>query len=352
MAGNGPNPLSEDHPMHNQPSAGFPQIMAMLRGFQASQMLMTAVELGLFDMLTQPRTAAEVAQGVQADARAMGIFLNGLAALELVAKEGDRFVNCDPAARFLVKSSDNYRGAIVNHFRHTVPGWLKLTETLRLGQPRDVNPEKWVDQQTEEERAQVAAFIWGMHAIARDIAPNVAERLDLKGVRQMLDLGGGPGTYAIFFAQANPQLKATVFDLPLPIDIAQENIANYGLSARIDTLAGNFLQDGIGAGYDFIWISQILHSHTEAQCHVILDKAVQALSPGGLLGIQEFFLEDDGYQPPGPAMFSVHMLAVTPGGRAFTHQEVGQWMQAAGLSAPQHIPSGAMEASILMARKG
>ena len=194
-----------------------------------------------------------------------------------------------------------------------------------------------MDGRPERDEEEVRAFIWGMHAIARDLAPKVAAKLDLKAVRHLLDLGGGPATYAITFAQANPELKATVFDLPMPIEIARENIAKNGLTDRVDTLAGNFLKDDIGTGYDFIWISQILHSHDEAQCKLIIAKAVAALTPGGTLAIQDFYLNADGASPTGAAMFGVHMLAVTPRGRAYTHGEVAEWMQAAGLAAPEFM---------------
>ncbi|HZE21524.1 MAG TPA: methyltransferase, partial [Desulfobaccales bacterium] len=174
--------------------------------------------------------------------------------------------------------------------------------------------------------------------------------LDLTGVRRLLDLGGGPATYAITFAQAHPGLRATVFDLPLPIEIAKENITKNGLTDRVDTLTGNFLQDDIGRGYDFIWVSQILHSHTDEQCKFIIGKAAAALNPGGTLAIQDFYLNPDGASPPGAAMFGVHMLAVTPRGRAYTYGEVAEWMKEAGLAAPEHIRSG-MDASILIAKK-
>jgi hypothetical protein len=48
-------------------------------------------------------------------------------------------------------------------------------------------------------------------------------------------------------------------------------------------------------------------------------------------------------------LFGVHMLAVTPRGRAYNHAEVAAWMQAAGLTAPEFIQSG-MDASILIAK--
>lgn len=333
------------------PVDGFQQLMSMARGFQAAKMLMAAVDLAVFDFLEEPRSAAEIAARLKADDRATGIFLNGLAALGLVVKGIDYFHNSEPASRYLVQGKDNYRGAIIKHMEHTWNrGWQDLKQTVLLGHPPEVDPEKWLDARPERDKAEVRAFIWGMHALSRDLAPQVVAKLDLRAVRRLLDLGGGPATYAIVFAQAHPQLQATVFDLPMPIEIARENIAQHGLESRIHTLAGNFLQDHIGAGYDFIWASQILHSHSEDQCRLIIGKCVQSLTPGGALAIQDFYLHTDGCTPTGAAMFGVHMLAVTPRGRAYTHGEVAQWMQEAGLAAPEYVETG-MDASMLVAPK-
>ncbi|OGR27778.1 MAG: hypothetical protein A2139_02825 [Desulfobacca sp. RBG_16_60_12] len=333
------------------PKGGFEQIMSMARGFQVAKMLMVAVDLGLFDFLTEPKSAVETAAWLRAEPRATGIFLNGLAALGLVDKGGDNFKNSELASRYLVQGSENYRGAIIKHMEHTWKrGWEDLKDTVLAGRPPQEDPEKWVDARPDRDEGEVRAFIWGMHAIARDLAPRVAAKLDLSAVRRLLDLGGGPATYAITFAQANPDLAVTVFDLPMPLKIARENIAKNGLTDRVDTLAGNFLQDDIGTGYDFIWISQILHSHDEGQCKLIIAKAVAALKGGGTLAIQDFYLNADGASPTGAAMFGVHMLAVTPRGRAYTSGEVAAWMQAAGLTAPEFMESG-MDASILIAKK-
>lgn len=333
------------------PEGGFEQLMAMGRAFQAAQMLMVAVELAVFDFLEEPRSAVETAAWLQADDRAVGIFLNGLAALGLLTKGVDYFQNGKPAARFLVQGKEDYRGAIIRHMGHTWErGWHNLKNTVLVGYPQGVEPETWVDTRPQRDEAGMRAFIKGMDAIARDLAPRVAPKLNLQGVRHLLDLGGGPATYAITFAQANPELQATVFDLPGPIEIARDNIAKQGLSSRIDTLAGNFLQDDIGSGYDYIWISQILHSHDEEQCRLIIKKAVAALVPGGNLAIQDFYLNPDGYSPTAAAMFGVHMLAVTPRGRAYTYGEVAEWLKEEGLSDPEHIRSSP-EASILVTQK-
>ena len=49
-------------------------------------------------------------------------------------------------------------------------------------------------------------------------------------------------------------------------------------------------------------------------------------------------------------MFGVHMLAVTPRGRAYTYGEVAEWLQEEGLTAPDHIQTSP-EAGILVAKK-
>ncbi len=336
--------------MKTTTSGGFPELMNVVRGFRPAKILMVATDLKIFNHLEKPISAADLAVRVQADSRALEILLNALAALGLLRKEGELFQNGELTSKYLVRGKDEYRGAIVRHMHHTWWGWSDLEETVKRGHADMAATERWLDRVPDPEAEWVRDFIWGMHAIARDLAPQVVPLVDLTGVTRLLDLGGGPATYAIAFAQANPTLRATVFDLPRPIEIARENIARHGLTHRIDTHVGNFLTDDIGSGYDFIWISQILHSHTEEQCRLIIDKSAQALNPGGQMVIQDFFLNDDRISPLEAALFSVHMLAVTPGGRAYTHREAAAMMVAAGLNPPEHKITSP-QTSILIGRK-
>jgi len=329
----------------------FKDLMSLATGFRGAKILMVAVELGFFAHLEEPQTVGEVAAATGTHPRSAGILLPALAALGLVRQEPDgRFVNQEVASRFLVPGKENYRGAIIKHLHHTWEGWTALADTMVRGYASTTSTEKWVDRNKEGDNVMTREFIWGMDALARDLAPQVVEKLNLKGVRRLLDLGGGPATYAIAFVQATPGLKATVFDLPGPVAIARENISRHGLSERIHTLAGDFLQDEIGSDYDFIWVSQILHSHDEDQCRLLLAKAVKALNPGGRLAIQDFFLNDDGCSPLEAALFSVHMLAVTPRGRSYRHQEVAAWLTEMGLIDPVHLPTSP-QTSVLVARK-
>lgn len=69
----------------------------------------------------------------------------------------------------------------------------------------------------------------------------MAKQVVLAKAKTLLDLGGGPGCYAIEFVKANPGLKAVVFDLPGVTPLTQQYIAQEGLEDRVGTLPGDYL---------------------------------------------------------------------------------------------------------------
>src|SRR5436853_55848 len=83
-----------------------------------------------------------------------------------------------------------------------------------------------------------------------------AVRLPLKS-NWFLDLGGGPGSYAIALAKRYPRLKGVVMDQN--VAIARQLIRKSGLEARLKVKAGSILTDALGSGYDAVLISNVLH---------------------------------------------------------------------------------------------
>jgi hypothetical protein len=63
---------------------------------------------------------------------------------------------------------------------------------------------------------------------------------------------------------------------------------------------------------------------------VILEKAMRALSPGGLILIQEFILDDAEAGPPFPAIFSLNMLIGTSSGQSYSQSQLMEMLAAAG----------------------
>ncbi len=84
-----------------------------------------------------------------------------------------------------------------------------------------------------------------MFTLAMGIAPRIAKEIDLSGRKHLLDLGGGPGTYAIHFCLENPTLKATIADLSTTRPFAEKTIERFNLSDRIDFVPNNYLEDDL-----------------------------------------------------------------------------------------------------------
>jgi ubiquinone/menaquinone biosynthesis C-methylase UbiE len=147
----------------------------------------------------------------------------------------------------------------------------------------------------------------------------------------MLDLGGGPGTYAVHFCLHNPGLRATVLDLPASRPYAERTIADFGLEDRVGFVPGDYVHEEVQGSYDVVWMSHILHGESPQDCESIVAKAVRVLATGGQILLHDFILEDTGDDPPFPALFSLNMLVATEGGRAYTQTELESMLRRAGV---------------------
>jgi SAM-dependent methyltransferase len=324
-----------------------PDLLQLSGGYWSTCALHAGVKLDVFTPLAADRlTAAEVGKSCGADPRAMGMMLDSLASLGLLDKQGDLYSATAFSARTLSRSSADYVGHIIMHHHHLVAGWSRLDEAVRSGSALGKNSSSENDESVRE------SFLMGMFNLAMQLAPRIAASLDLSASRRLLDLGGGPGTYAIHFCLANPEISAVVYDLPTTRKFAEETIARFSLQARITFQAGDFLADPVPGGFDAVWISHILHAYNPADCRSLLAKAVAGLDAGGVLMVQEFILDDDKAGPAFPALFSLNMLLGTESGQAYSGAELEGMMTSAGLSEVRRLaielPNGA---GIMIGRK-
>ena len=293
--------------------------------------LHAAVKLDVFSVLDQaPLSAEEVANNCLCSVDGMQRLLNAMAALGLVVKDRERYSNAPSASNYLSRSSENYIGFMMMHHYHLVPSWHELDISVKSGQPARKSPSH-----SDEERRE--SFLMGMFNIAMNLAPRVVPLLDLSSKKHLLDLGGGPGTYAVHFCQANPDLKATVFDLPTTQPFAEKIISRFNMTGRIEFSAGNFITDDIGQGYDVAWLSHILHGESLSDSQILIDKTVKALNPQGMIVIHEFILDDDMAGPLFPALFSLNMLLGTPAGRSYSETQLSEMLKKAGASRIERI---------------
>jgi (2Fe-2S) ferredoxin/ubiquinone/menaquinone biosynthesis C-methylase UbiE len=317
------------------------ELAQSIRGFQESRVILTALELDLFTAVGSGATAAQAAAAAGTDARATEMLLHALASLDLVRKEGAVFHNAPVAARFLAAGSPDSARMAMLHTARLWHRWSGLTECVRTG---TTVPDDERDTESTE------AFIAAMHNSARQRAVPLAGAV-AAGANRMLDVGGGSGAYAIAFAQANPGLRAEVFDQPEVLAIAERHIREAGVEDRISTRVGDLRTDEFGGGYDLVLISAICHMLSEEENRNLLARVYRALVKGGRVAIQDFLLRADKTGPRACALFSLNMLVNTRGGASYSEEEYTAWLREAGFGEVRRVPM-AGPAGVLVGRRG
>ena len=291
--------------------------------------LHAGIKLDIFSIIgAGNKSPEEITKKINGDLRGVSALLNALTAMVLLNKNEGRFSNTDFSKQFLSKDSPDYTGFIIMHHHHLMASWAGMSESVLSGNPNRLSVAD-TDKQSERE-----SFLMGMFNIASGTAPMYSKIVDLSNCTHLLDLGGGPGTYAIHFCLNNPELKATLFDLPTTRKFAEKTIASFDLSGRVRFKEGNYLDENtvLEQEYDVAWLSQILHGEGPEVTDSIVAKAVKALKPGGKILIHEFILDNTMDGPLFPALFALNMLICTDKGQAYSEAQLREILEKCGIS--------------------
>ncbi len=278
-------------------------------------------------------TAREISQSIHTDERATEMLLNALVSLELLEKQENRYDNSRISSVYLVKGMPYYQGDFIHYFHSMMDNWAMLRETVETG--RAILPENLPE---EVDSDSLRGFINAMHNIAAVKAEEICNKIDLKDAGLLLDLAGGPGTYAITFAKANPNLHAVVFDLEHVIKLTKEFIKASNMEGRVTTQSGNCLENNLGKNiYDVIFVSNFLHSFNPENNKKILKKCWHALKDDGQIIIHDFVLDETKTHPQFAALFNLNMLIGTEEGASYSEREYRAWLECTGFKQMKKI---------------
>jgi len=308
------------------------RMLQLSGGYWSTCALHAAVKLDVFTAIGDgAATLDEMVDRVGASQRGLSMLLNALTAMGLLEKTGSSYEAAAGVERHLSKESPDYIGHMILHHHHLMESWARLDESVKSGLPS-------ATRSSRSDPVRRESFLMGMLNSATQTAPKIVPSLDLGGRRHLVDVGGGPGTYAIHMCQANPGLRATVFDLPTTRPFAEQTIERFGLSQRIDFIEGDFLEQDIPGSYDVAWLSHVLHAEGPDGCKTILDRAVAALEPGGMIMVHEFILRDTMDGPLHCALFAMNMLLRSQSGQSYSESQIGDMLAAAGAKDIHRIP--------------
>jgi predicted O-methyltransferase YrrM len=300
-------------------------IFKTARGFWAARILMTAAELDIFSLLLdEPKTAERVAQELASDPRGTEMLLDALVALEMLVKKDNAFRVRPGLERPLSGSTPETIIPLILHMAQLWETWGKLTEIVQKGKQDESS--NTVDRDEEG----IKAFIGAMHTIGRGMAEQVVAMLDLTGKKNLIDVGGGSGVYTIATLHKSPEMRATIFDRPMVIEIAKAKIAEENLGDRVTLVKGDFYRDDLPGGHDIALLSAIIHQNSPMQNVDLYRKVFESLVPGGTIVVRDHVMSEDHTMTVEGALFAINMLVNTPGGGTYSLEEITSDLEEAG----------------------
>jgi len=332
-------------------------IFEHFRGSYATELLTAAVaHFGVFGRLAKsPLALDELRTALGLQERPAVVLVAALRAMGLVAKEGGRLTLTPLAREHLIPGGSLDVGGYIGLAAQS-PGVLAMVERLKTNKPANIDSSAGAafiyrdGMASAMEQAESARhFTLALAGRARNVAPVLAENVDLSDAHCVLDVAGGTGIYAIAMLQRYPHLRAIVLDRPEVLRVAEEMVAAYGAAERLELLPGDMFADPLPGDCDVILLSNVLHDWDVPQCRELVGRCAAALPSGGRLLIHDVFLNDELDGPLPIALYSAALFTLTEG-RAYSAVEYRHWMAEAGLTTSEIVPT-LIHCSVLTGRK-
>ena len=312
--------------------ATFEEFREAIAGYRLPLVLLAGLELDIFTAVgARAWTIPALARRLKVSERGLDILCRNLAMAGLLLKKGGTYRNSRLGGTALNAAHPAYRGSYLDLIRTHWTDWVRLPESVRSGLP--------IDHDVPDSPDWRRRFTWAMHHRTLETAPAIAAQIKLGGARSFLDLGGGPGTYALAFLAKNLRLRATVCDRDEALDVAREIAATHRAGRRLSYLPCDFTKEPIPGTYDVVWYSNVLHIYSPEVNRAVFRRVLAALAPGGRLIMQDAFLHGrEGLLPAESSLFAVSMLLFTEGGNTYPVSETATWLKEAGFVRIKSLP--------------
>lgn len=222
-------------------------------GFVYSQVLYACVTLRLFDHLADgPQSLPALARRMSLSEDAALRLLEAARSLDLVARPragSYRLGSLGAALR-----GNPGVAAMIEHHRLLYTDLADPVALLRGEPPSRMLAAYWpyADDRpavllTGAETSPYTALMSQSQAM---IAAEILDAYPIGRHRNLLDVGGGDGTFLVEAAKRAPQLKVTLFDLPPVAEAATLRFLRSGLDGRAVAVGGDFRSDSLPQGAD------------------------------------------------------------------------------------------------------
>jgi SAM-dependent methyltransferase len=279
------------------------------------------------------------------------MLLNVLVGLDLLAKDHEgRYTLTPESATFLVRGKPGFHGAFfMLTSEPMLPAWRHLYEIVRTGRPAQrINLEG-------DGVPFFSRFVEDIFPIHYPAAQRLAEVLGVANATaplSVLDLGAGSGVWSVALAQRSPHVRVTAVDWAGVISTTRTVTTRLGVADRFRFVPGDLLEADFGSGHAIATAGHLLHSEGEARSRRLLERAFDALVPGGTIAIAEILVGADRTRPLPALIFALNMLVNSDQGDTFSLDEITAWLNDAGFEDVRTVAAPGLAPLLILARRG
>lgn len=272
--------------------------------FMASRCVVAAEQFQLFRKLHgRELTSADICRRTGIKRERIVPFLAALMGLGLLKKVGNRYTNTALADKYYVRErSINWTRAYTDECKQEYRAFSVLEEMLTTGKSYEsilgIKRTYYLDLMKDDPRFAHDFTHMLYHEHFR-LAKEMASKLDLRGRKVVLDVGGGSGVISEALIRKNRKLKACVMDIEPVINVARKIIRKAGLTSRIHTLVRD-MNRGLPQGFDVI-----MHCDAGGTSQEVLGRSYDALPDKGLIVVCESFSSENLVEPFGRLMWQI-----------------------------------------------
>ncbi len=313
------------------------RLLALVGGNWTTQAIGAAVQLGIVDQLAKrPRRAAELAKLTGSDPDALARLLRSLVSIDICAEEEGRHRLTATGGLLREDAAGSIRWWALWCCGTQWTLWADLAESVRTGRSfRARHGGKPGYAHLERDAESALLFNRAMAGLTQRVGREVARVANWRGVKRVVDVGGGHGELLVALLAARPSLEGVILDLPHAAKGATARLKAEGLAKRGRFIAGSFFES-LPEGADAYLLKSILHNWDDAKSLAILKQVRAAMAPTGRVVLVERVLPErprGGKRDNAIVRSDLNML-VSLGGRERTRREFSALLAKAGFGAP------------------
>jgi len=265
------------------------EISRLIGSYKLTQILATACKMNLFDLLKDKACSLnELTRQTKANPRRLSRLLDALILINLIKKVGKAYKN-DPAARYLCENDPLTlkHFAIMSGADWYWQPWSQLDQAVKSDRSafREIHGTSAF---LYMEKSKIAAdqFHRAMSSNVRAVPTCIRRLINMKEVKNILDLGGGTGVLGIELARVFKDTEVSIGDLAHAKSFSLNRIKKSGIKKRIEFIEVDFFKP-IRGRYDLIVLRHILHDWSDKKAIQLLSNCARALSKNGKIAVIE-----------------------------------------------------------------